>query len=70
MKQTRRTDAEVMEILRDYSGKLNRARAMFAHYCAEIENSYGQRMPVGPIETKRIELEAVEEIVSIMNGIK
>jgi len=57
----RRTDDEVMaELLSD--SPLNRARAKFSHWAAHIEQEGLQRRPAGPVEVRRLEFEAVEEI--------
>ena len=65
MAKARRTDAEVMAELRSDSA-LNKARAKFSHWAATIEQEGMQRRPAGPIEIRRLEFEAVEEILAAM----
>lgn len=50
-KAKRRTDDEVMNLLRDRDYKLSRARAKFSAGSARIERACQQRTPVGPIES-------------------
>jgi hypothetical protein len=56
------------EVLRELGSKslLNRARLAFYHASARIEQSELQRRPVGPIERRRMEFEAVREIAVIL----
>jgi hypothetical protein len=61
----RRTDAEVMELLRS-DGPLNRARAIFSGASGRIEQAGMQRQPAGPIEIRRMEFEAVEKIAEAL----
>lgn len=65
-KKSRRTDAEVMEALRADT-PLNRARAKFSGFCGRIEQEGMQRRPVGPIEIRRLEFEAVEAIAAALS---
>jgi hypothetical protein len=60
---SRRTDAEVMNLLRGDSA-LNKARAAFSGACGEIDQAGHQRTPLSPIEMRRMEFEAVERIVA------
>ena len=57
----RRTDQEVMELLRGNS-PLNRARQEFSSACGRIDQAGHQRTPLSPIEMRRMEFEAVERI--------
>lgn len=66
---TRRTDAEVMKLIRE-GGNLDKARAQFSFGCARIEQAGQQRTPLGPIELRRMEFEAVEKIIAAYNGEK
>lgn len=59
----RRTDEQVMAELGSQS-PLDRARAVFSAYAARLEQEAMQRRPIGPIEARRIEFEAVEAIVA------
>lgn len=63
----RRTDAEVMELLRSDS-KLNRARQQFSNWSANIEQAGQQRTPLTPIEMRRMEFEATEAIIMAWNN--
>lgn len=62
-KHTRRTDAEVMDVLRSNTS-LNRARAKISGFAGRIEQEGMQHRPAGPIEIRRIEIEAVEAIAA------
>jgi len=64
---TRRTDAEVMELLRSDSA-LNKARHIFSGECGRIEQAGMQRLPPGPIEVRRMEFEAVEKIAAALTS--
>lgn len=55
------SDAEVIAALKSDT-PLNRARAKFSHWAATIEQEARQRRPAGPIEGRRMEFRAVEEI--------
>ena len=59
-------DNEVLELLRGNSA-LNRARQVFSSYSAMIEQSLEQSKPIGPIEIRRLEFEAVEKIRKIFD---
>lgn len=59
------TDAEVMAALRSDT-PLNRARARFSHNAAAIEQAGLQRKPSGPVEVRRMEFKAVQEIGDIL----
>lgn len=61
--EKRRTDAEVMDLLRGES-RLNKARSIFSGAYACIEQAGQQRQPPGPIEVRRMEFEAVERIIA------
>jgi hypothetical protein len=55
------TDEEVLaELRRDTP--LNRARRILSSTCAQIEQGGMQRRPLGPIEMRRLEFEAVRKI--------
>jgi len=62
-----RTDEEVMELLKG-SSQLNKARAIFSHEWARLEQAGMQRSPPGPIEVRRMEFEAVEKIIAAYNA--
>jgi len=62
---TRRTDAEVMDVLRG-DDPLSRARTVFSSSCARIEQAGAQRRPAGIVEIRRMEIEAVERIVAAL----
>jgi len=47
---------------------LNRARAKFRCWAARIEQEGMQRNPIGPIEVRGLEFQAVREIVAAFNG--
>ena len=59
-------DNEVLELLRGNSS-LNKARQVFSSYSAMIEQSLEQSKPIGPIEIRRLEFEAVEKIRKIFD---
>jgi hypothetical protein len=61
----RRTDQEVMELLRSDT-PLNRARREFSTASARIEQANQQQKPFGPIEMRRMEFEAVERIAAAL----
>jgi hypothetical protein len=61
----RRTDAEVMALLRSDS-PLNKARMVFSSASASIEQAGQQRDPLPPVEMRRLEFEAVEKIASML----
>lgn len=62
---TKMTNDEVMSEL--HSGSpLNRARQKFSSAAARIEQAGQQRKPPCPIEVKRMEFEAVREIVEAL----
>lgn len=61
----RRTDAEVMELLRGDSA-LNKARQVFGSASAQIEQAGQQRHSLPPIEMRRMEFEAVEKIAAAL----
>lgn len=63
----RMTDSEVMEALRSDS-TLNRARAVFSAQCGRIDQAYQQKS-ITPIELRRLEFEAVQNI-AIALGVK
>jgi len=57
---------EVVELLKG-SSTINKARAIFSSYSAMIENDQHQRKPMGPIEIRRMEFEAVQKIKEIFD---
>lgn len=59
-------DNEVLELLRGNSA-LNKARQVFSSYSAMIEQSLEQSKPIGPIEIRRLEFEAVQKIKDIFD---
>lgn len=61
-----RNDDEVLELLRGNSA-LNKARQVFSSYSAMIEQSLEQSKPIGPIEIRRLEFEAVQKIKDIFD---
>jgi hypothetical protein len=60
-------DNLIMELLRGQSA-LNRARAKFSSWRAKIEQAGQQRTALSPIEMRRMEFEAVEEILEAFNN--
>lgn len=60
---TRRTDGEVMQLLRGDSA-LNKARQIFSSECAKIEQAAQQSRALSATEMRRMEFEAVEKIAS------
>lgn len=60
-------DNEVMELLRGNS-TLNKARQVFSSYSAMIEQSLEQSKPIGPIQIRRLEFEAVQKIKEIFDA--
>jgi hypothetical protein len=62
---TRRTDTEVMELLRDEDAVLNKARRIFSSECARIEQ-LDQQAKITSIEMRRMEFEAVEKIAAML----
>lgn len=65
----RLTDDQVMELLRSES-PLNKARAKFSGWCGRIEQEGMQRRPPGPIEIRRMEFEAVKDILEAYQNAK
>jgi hypothetical protein len=61
--KTRMTDAQVMAELQSDS-PLNRARRAFSAASARIDQAQSQRHPISPVEVRRREFEAVQEIVA------
>jgi len=59
---------DVMRYMRDDT-HLNRVRKIFSSESARIEQAAGQRVPLGPIELRRMEFEAVRRIAAEM-GVK
>ena len=59
--------SEIMELLKGDS-PLNKARQVFSSYSAMIENDQHQRKPMGPIEIRRLEFEAVQKIKEIFDA--
>jgi hypothetical protein len=53
------TDREVLENI-GTTTRMNRARQAFRNWSAKIEQAQSQRKPIGPIEVRRMEFEAVE----------
>jgi hypothetical protein len=66
MQPNQLTDKEVVELLKGNS-TLNKARQIFSSYSAMIENDQHQRKPMGPIEMRRLEFEAVQKIKEIFD---
>lgn len=60
-------DNEVMELLRSNS-TFNKARQVFSSYSARIEQAQEQSKPIGPIEIRRLEFEAVQKIKEIFDA--
>ena len=60
------SDDEVMSELKSDSA-LNRARAQFSFASARIEQAGQQRTPLGPIEMRRMEFEAIQKILEAYN---
>jgi hypothetical protein len=60
-------DNEVMELLRGNS-TLNKARQVFSSYSAMIEQSLEQSKPIGPVQIRRLEFEAVQKIKEIFDA--
>jgi hypothetical protein len=58
-------DNEVLELLRGDSA-LNKARQVFSSYCG-VMTSLEQSKPIGPIEIRRLEFEAVQKIKEIFD---
>lgn len=56
------TNDEIMAELRSDS-RLNRARAKFSGWAARMEQEALQRRPIGPIEARGLEFEAVKDII-------
>ena len=67
MQPNQLTDNEVVELLKGNS-TLNKARQIFSSYSAMIENDQHQRKPMGPIEMRRLEFEAVQKIKEIFDA--
>jgi len=59
----RMSTSEIMAELGTDSA-LNRARKKFSSWCGRIEQAGQQRSPLSPIELRRMEFEAVQEIIS------
>jgi len=56
------SDAKVLELMLS-KGPLNKAREKFASASARIEQAGQQKTPLGPFDLRRMEFEAVHEIV-------
>ena len=61
------TDKEVVELLKGNS-TLNKARQIFSSYSAMIEYDQYHQKPMGPIEMRRLEFEAVQKIKEIFDA--
>jgi hypothetical protein len=62
----RLTDEEVIQRLRDDGdAPIARARKTFAHFCGKIDQHLLQGG--GPIETRRLEIEAVDAILACVD---
>jgi len=59
----RMTDAEVLDHIKRNT-PLNQLRALFSAWNGRIEQAMAQRRSPGPIELRRLEFEAVQEIVA------
>jgi hypothetical protein len=59
------TNAEIMAALRSDT-PLNRARKIFSSYAAKLEQAAAQREPIGPIEARGLEFEAVRKIAAAL----
>lgn len=66
MNKARMTDVEVIAALRDDCSTRNRARQQFSSWSAKIEQAWQQRKPLSPIELRRMEFEAVDEIAAAL----
>lgn len=62
------TDKEVLDYLREQSS-FNRARQVFSSWCGRIDQAQQQKVPLTPIELRRMEFEAVQNI-AIALGVK
>lgn len=63
------TDNEVMKELKSNSA-FNKARQKFSSWSAKIEQAGQQRRPLTAIEMRRMEFEAVKEIIETYSGHK
>lgn len=63
---SRMTDAEVLQHMRDNTD-LNKLRQTFSSHSGRIEQAGQQRTPLGPIELRRMEFEAVAAIERRIN---
>jgi hypothetical protein len=61
------TQDQIMQELCNPNSKLNKARQIFSSYSAKIEQALVQRRPIGPIEVRGLEFEAVEKIFEILS---
>lgn len=61
-----RNQSEIMQLLKSDT-PLNKARQVFSSYSAMIENATQQRVPIDPIEIRRLEFEAVLKIKEIFD---
>jgi hypothetical protein len=61
------TDQQVVQEMQTQS-RLNLARRAFSNWSAKIDQAQRQRKPLGPIEMRRMEFEAVEAIVAEYNA--
>ena len=64
MATERMSDKEVLALLGEDT-PLNRMRRAFSSACARIEQASAQRSPVSPVEIRRMEFEAVAEILAL-----
>jgi hypothetical protein len=61
------TDEEVVAELRSGSAR-NKARRCFSSWRVQLGQMSGQRNPPSPVETRRIEFQAVREIGRVLNA--
>lgn len=59
----RRSDAEVMQLLRDHGGLHERVRRLIASHWGKIEQAVENRGGVSGIELRRLEYECVDAVI-------
>lgn len=67
MAKPRRTDAEVMALLRE-DGPYERVRKVISEYTARLETAVNSRGGIGGVELRRMEFEAVDAVLAVVRN--
>lgn len=65
MRKPRRTDDEVMRLLRE-GGPYEQVRKVISSFAGKLETAVNQRGGIGGIELRRLEFEAVDEVIETL----